>query len=68
MDDVNGHGFLLVSREAVPGDLPDHVHAMTASGTLADWLDLRQAQAVLVRPDRYVFGTGSPQELLAALS
>lgn len=32
---------------------------------LAEWLDARHADAVLIRPDRYVFGTGSP-ELLAA--
>ena len=30
------------------------------------WLDQRQAEAVLVRPDRYVFGSGAPQALLDA--
>ena len=33
---------------------------------LADWLDRHQAEAVLVRPDRYVFGAGEPQVLAAA--
>jgi 3-(3-hydroxy-phenyl)propionate hydroxylase len=30
---------------------------------LREWLDRNQAQAVLVRPDHYVFGTGRPEEL-----
>lgn len=30
---------------------------------LAGWLQARGAEAVLVRPDRYVFGTGSPDAL-----
>ena len=34
-------------------------------GHVADWLDARGADAVLVRPDHYVFGTGAPAELIA---
>jgi 3-(3-hydroxy-phenyl)propionate hydroxylase len=30
------------------------------------WLAARNAQAVLVRPDHYVFGTGAPAELIEA--
>ncbi len=30
---------------------------------LASWLLARSAEAVLVRPDRYVFGTGTPDAL-----
>ena len=35
---------------------------------LAGWLAQFQAEAVLVRPDRHVFGTGTPTELAAAWS
>jgi 3-(3-hydroxy-phenyl)propionate hydroxylase len=34
-------------------------------GTLAAWLDQHHSDVVLVRPDRYVFGTGDPQRLAA---
>jgi 3-(3-hydroxy-phenyl)propionate hydroxylase len=33
---------------------------------LQDWLTANAGDAVLVRPDRYVFGTGSLRELLDA--
>ena len=33
---------------------------------LTAWLDRHQAEAVLVRPDRYVFGSGPPRTLLGA--
>jgi len=33
---------------------------------LTAWLEKQGAEAVLVRPDRYVFGTGAPAALLAA--
>ena len=33
---------------------------------LAGWLDRRDAEAVLVRPDRYVFGAGPAAELVRA--
>jgi 3-(3-hydroxy-phenyl)propionate hydroxylase len=36
------------------------------SGPLAAWLDQRGAAAVLVRPDRHVFGVGEPEALIAA--
>jgi 3-(3-hydroxy-phenyl)propionate hydroxylase len=31
--------------------------------SIADWLKRHNAGAVLVRPDRYVFGTGEPHDL-----
>lgn len=34
--------------------------------TLEAWLATRGAEAVLVRPDRYVFVTGTPDALLGA--
>ena len=33
---------------------------------LANWLESSGQEAVLVRPDRYVFGSGTAKELLAA--
>ncbi|MCL9999481.1 MAG: hypothetical protein NBV68_08870 [Erythrobacter sp.] len=33
---------------------------------IGQWLEAHRAEAVLVRPDRYVFGTGTPAELTAA--
>jgi 3-(3-hydroxy-phenyl)propionate hydroxylase len=44
-------------------DLTSPIFAPFAS-VLLKWLDERDAPAVLIRPDRYVFGTGSPTELL----
>lgn len=34
--------------------------------TISAWLDARAVDALLLRPDRHVFGTGQPGELLAA--
>jgi 3-(3-hydroxy-phenyl)propionate hydroxylase len=34
------------------------------ASVLLKWLDERDAHSVLIRPDRYVFGTGSPTDLL----
>jgi 3-(3-hydroxy-phenyl)propionate hydroxylase len=31
--------------------------------TIEQWLDQPKAEAVIVRPDRYVFGTGSAEAL-----
>lgn len=65
LDDMTGQGWRLFVREAGPdgailaGDLPD-------GGAVLGWLDARGADAVLVRPDHYVFGTGSAADLLAA--
>ncbi len=36
------------------------------SDAMAAWFDEHDADAVLIRPDRYVFGTGSADQLLAA--
>lgn len=43
----------------IPSQLPSALVA-----PISDWLDANQAKAVLVRPDRYVFGTGEPQHLI----
>jgi 3-(3-hydroxy-phenyl)propionate hydroxylase len=36
------------------------------SEALNAWLEEAEAEAVLIRPDRHVFGTGNAQELLHA--
>ena len=61
LDDVLGIGHWLIARE----DLAAQKLAPFAA-SLGRWLDKAQAEAVLVRPDRYVFGTGTRDSLLAA--
>jgi 3-(3-hydroxy-phenyl)propionate hydroxylase len=77
LDDVLGAGAWLISRHpttlpAVPAhaglaqrDLGEEVLA-PFRGALTRWLDRRGVGAVLVRPDRYVFGAGDPATLAAA--
>ena len=77
LDDVVGFAFALVATEEVLDALPVDVrlalvHAgivvVPASGGAAEWLDELDAQAVIVRPDRYYYGTyDSPAALDAAL-
>ena len=73
LDDVTGDGWrLFVRDETVPG-LRGGVSRIDAA-TLADggavlaWLDAHAVDAVLLRPDHYVFGTatGSAAPLIAA--
>ena len=59
LDDLAGGGWRMFTREEA-GRLPD-------GGAVLAWLDARKAEAVMVRPDHYVFGTGgSVSELLGA--
>jgi len=72
LDDVLGPGAWLIVRDPVrpvPGltivslaepRLAGHRAALTA------WLDRHAAAAVLVRPDRYVYGAGDPAALASA--
>ncbi|HWA61203.1 MAG TPA: bifunctional 3-(3-hydroxy-phenyl)propionate/3-hydroxycinnamic acid hydroxylase [Caulobacteraceae bacterium] len=72
LDDALGDGPWLITRDAAPagGALPawslsDELLAPYRAA-LARWLDEHGAAAVLVRPDRYVFGAGEPAALAAA--
>ena len=73
LDAVLGTGAWLITREPV-AEVPDTVRMFTigsdALGIFSDlleaWLNERSADAVLVRPDRYVFGIGDTAVLLAA--
>ena len=61
MDDGLGMGATLIARAALasPALLP-------FASALGRWLDAHGAQAVLVRPDHHVFGTGDPNVLRSA--
>ncbi len=72
LDDVLRPGAWLIGRN-VPAPVPDLVTIVLDDeritpfrAQLAAWLDHQHADAVLVRPDRYVFGTGEPEALVAA--
>lgn len=64
LDDLVGQGWRLFVRDGgtdgavVASDLPDN-------GAVEQWLDTRGVEAVLVRPDHYVFGTGPAADLIA---
>ena len=60
IDDILGPGHWLISR----GDLANSDLAPFAAA-LSQWLDKHGAEAVLVRPDRYIFATG-PSGLIGA--
>ena len=76
LDDLLGAGAWLIVRTSreVAGIVSSVVHVVAlAVGELAPfapglsaWLDDARADAVLVRPDRYVFGTGDARALLSA--
>lgn len=71
LDDCTGGGWRLFYRgEATPNG-PRFIAAHDASrlgdgGAVLGWLDRHSVDAVLVRPDHYVFGSGDAVELLAA--
>ncbi len=64
-------GFCLVTREASSLELPSVVTAVPAvalGDATSRWLDGLGVESALVRPDRYVFGTGEPRRLVAELA
>jgi 3-(3-hydroxy-phenyl)propionate hydroxylase len=70
-DDVSGDGAYLIAASPAPVagvrtfTLDDPKLAPFAAD-FRRWLDSKGVDAVLVRPDRYVFGTGAPADLAAA--
>jgi 3-(3-hydroxy-phenyl)propionate hydroxylase len=70
LGDSLGQKFWLLTRGAAPASPGAWLGTASLTtdidddGALAAWLD--GADAVLVRPDRYVFGTGRADELIAA--
>jgi 3-(3-hydroxy-phenyl)propionate hydroxylase len=72
LDDGLGEGPWLISRRPAAGGgevAPRHLEEPALAPFRAEilrWLDAHAAEAVLVRPDRYVFGTGEPATLAAA--
>lgn len=74
MDDLLGDGPWLITRGALPEAKGLRVFGLDAEvlapfrSKMADWLDRHRAEAVLVRPDRYVFGAGPAAQLVAAWS
>lgn len=73
LDDLTGQGWRLFVRDAaVAGEGAGITRVVAADlsdgGAISAWLAARGADAVLVRPDHYVFGTGtgSAEDLLAA--
>lgn len=65
LDDITGSGWRLFTTE--PIGAPAEIALVPANGAIADWLTVHKAQAVLVRPDHYVFGTGTPADLITLL-
>lgn len=61
LDDVLGNGHCLIAREHLAkGPFAPFAQPISA------WLDKHGAEAVLIRPDRFVFGTGSAAKLKEA--
>lgn len=74
LDELLGDGFWLLTKEAattVPPGVKQFVlnrDITDETGRLDKWLEEAGASAAIVRPDRYVFGTGTPDELTRALA
>ncbi|MBI3758487.1 MAG: hypothetical protein HY269_01880 [Deltaproteobacteria bacterium] len=76
-DDNLGEGDWLITRDAVTAhesELPIALHKVSLRDaalkpfhpTLKAWFANHDVEAVLVRPDRFVFGTGDAHQLIAS--
>ena len=73
LDTLLGLGAVLISR-STPGERDGSVRMLAIDSpelvkfrdALSAWLNEAEAEAVLIRPDRHIFGTGNAQELLLA--
>ena len=61
LDDVLGPEWWLITTAGL-----DEPRLAPFRDTLAGWLETRGVNAVLVRPDRHVFGSGLPEQLTTA--
>lgn len=75
-DDRVGHRFLIATTAAALAELPDEVRAALADSSVSVILDDTQAgvtellgndDAVIVRPDKYIYGVGTAEDLAAVL-
>jgi 3-(3-hydroxy-phenyl)propionate hydroxylase len=72
LDDVLGRAAYLISKTDVSGALPidyltlEDARLKPVRSVIETWLDVHQVEAVLVRGDRYIFGTGEGAPLAAA--
>lgn len=69
LDDVTGAGWRLFASGSggVDADVTQiDTATLDDGGAIADWLATRGAEAVLIRPDHYVYGTGTVDALLAS--
>jgi 3-(3-hydroxy-phenyl)propionate hydroxylase len=72
LEDVLGRAAWLITRTATDAPIPGDVAAACIGNpvlngfddSLSDWLDTNGVEAVLVRPDRYIFGGGTAANLL----
>lgn len=60
-DDALGNEYQLITKHELKA-----AQLTPFADSLSKWLEQQKAEAVLVRPDRYIFGTGEPDILLAA--
>lgn len=74
LDDALGSGAWLIIRDGIPQPIAEGIAVAALddpvltpfADALGAWLDAHEAESVLVRPDRYVFGTGKPGDLAVA--
>jgi len=58
--------FVAGKAPAAPAITTIDATTLPDKGAVSAWLAARKAQAVLIRPDHYVFGTGTPVALIEA--